>query len=261
MGEFKGWFSNLFNWKTGSSPPSPVFYSSDDLSKTRDTTLRLLQALTFGISRVILNLDAVGSPHAGREIYHCRLDQAVVDAQHPGITLKPLKLRLEFSSAAPASPAPVPVSAPMSANPDLSGRPLSTAYGPGPGPGATQMQGLASPNYLATPQLRTSSAGRASASFGLGRTASQTGSSAGPGAPPTPLMQAHWELPVDCNSVVVMTFEKGSTSTFRVLRQRVQELLGGAGVVPPPTPSGAMSPMVGSSAAFGEGYQYQRIGV
>ena len=45
IGEFKGWFSNLFHWKAHSY----TLYSVDDVTTTRDEVRRLLQSLGVSV--------------------------------------------------------------------------------------------------------------------------------------------------------------------------------------------------------------------
>jgi hypothetical protein len=64
VGEFKGWFSNLFNWKT----QSYVLYSHDDVSPTRDEAIRLLEQL--GVT--VASEEADGIP-----VLRCRVDEGL----------------------------------------------------------------------------------------------------------------------------------------------------------------------------------------
>ncbi|KAH6917782.1 CAMK/CAMKL/GIN4 protein kinase [Coprinopsis sp. MPI-PUGE-AT-0042] len=214
VGEFKGWFSNLFNWKNAASPPSTVFYSTQDLPRTREITLRFFQSLTFGISRVIMDVNSDG--REGSEIYHCRLDQAAVDRvgdKEVG-TLKPVRLRVEFGLAVPPSPTL------------LVGASPAATYGENAYSYVAQQQtgGTTALGYPISYRARTSLA--------LGRTTSNTGSVMHtPTHPATPLLSPHWEIPAGCACVVVMTFEKGSTSTFRTVRQRLRDVLADGVVV------------------------------
>jgi hypothetical protein len=148
------------------------------------------------------------------EIYHCRLDQAVVDrvGDKEAGTLKALRLRVEFNLANPAI-------SPVGAGPAAIYGEQASSYA------APQQTGSATTSgYPISYRPRNSLA--------LGRTASNTGSVIHtPTHPSTPLLSPHWEIPMGCACVVVMTFEKGSTSTFRTLRQRLRDLFADSGMI------------------------------
>lgn len=96
VGEFKGWFSNLFNWKN--QPNAGVLYSPDDIHKTRFEVGRLLQGL--GIS-----FGATGGSDGVSDdfVLKCQVQENV------HLNLKGLRFRIEFTStqqtlSSPASP-------------------------------------------------------------------------------------------------------------------------------------------------------------
>lgn len=96
VGEFKGWFTNLFNWK---SSGQGMFYSVHDIPKTRMDVGRMLES--FGIT-----VDGVGSSIADLEFgetLRCRLDMVTTDVL-TGSTWKPTRFRVEFSLGLSDSP-------------------------------------------------------------------------------------------------------------------------------------------------------------
>ena len=94
VGEFKGWFSNLFSWKNGASAngQSNTIYSPDDLSKTRVDVARLLE--TFGVI-VMFEKPSDSQPEDTPRL-KCRIEELSVDIQ-ANISLKPVRFRVEFT--------------------------------------------------------------------------------------------------------------------------------------------------------------------
>ena len=80
VGEFKGWFSNLFHWKV----QSYVLYSVDDVSATRNEALRLLEAFSISILE-----DQWG-------VIKCRADD-IFDGNN--VVQKSMRFRVEVSPA------------------------------------------------------------------------------------------------------------------------------------------------------------------
>ncbi|KXN91564.1 Serine/threonine-protein kinase HSL1 [Leucoagaricus sp. SymC.cos] len=96
VGEFKGWFTNLFNWK---SSGQGVFYSVHESPRTRMDVGRMLES--FGVT-----VDGIGSTVADVEFgktLRCRVDLVTVDAA-TGTTWKPTRFRVEFFSGLSVSP-------------------------------------------------------------------------------------------------------------------------------------------------------------
>lgn len=90
VGEFRGWFTNLFNWKSGGQG---MFYSVHDIPRTRTDIGRMLES--FGVA-----IDGVGSiaADAGQgDTLRCRIDLITTDSL-TGTTWKPTKFRVDFSS-------------------------------------------------------------------------------------------------------------------------------------------------------------------
>lgn len=86
VGEFKGWFSNLFNWK----PQTYVLYSPDDMLATRNETTRLLEQ--FGVTVALEDGDA-----NGWGMLRCRVDDGA-DGSAGSAIQKQSRFRIEFSS-------------------------------------------------------------------------------------------------------------------------------------------------------------------
>ena len=85
VGEFKGWFSNLFNWKS----QTYVLCSTDNIFTTRNETISLLQQ--FGVVIALEDADAWGQ-------LRCRVDD-VLDAPTGNIIQKQTRFRVELYSA------------------------------------------------------------------------------------------------------------------------------------------------------------------
>jgi len=93
VGEFRGWFSNLFNWKT----PTYVLHSYNNCLTTRDETARLLE--DFGVSVLLEDVQGWG-------VLKCKVDD-VLDVSGV-VTQKQVRFRVEFQpyrAPAPVSPA------------------------------------------------------------------------------------------------------------------------------------------------------------
>ncbi|KAF9446682.1 Pkinase-domain-containing protein [Macrolepiota fuliginosa MF-IS2] len=96
VGEFKGWFTNLFNWK---SSGQGMFYTVHGIPRTRMDIGRILES--FGI-----NVDGTGPTVADIEqsdMLRCRLDLVTTDSL-TGTTWKPTRFRVEFSAGQLYSP-------------------------------------------------------------------------------------------------------------------------------------------------------------
>jgi hypothetical protein len=94
VGEFKGWFSNLFNWKS----QTYVLCSTDNIFTTRNETIRLLQQ--FGVVIALEDADAWGQ-------LRCRVDD-VLDAPTGNIVQKQTRFRVELYSAPGNQHSPYP---------------------------------------------------------------------------------------------------------------------------------------------------------
>lgn len=96
--EFKGWLSNLFNWK---STGQGVFYSVHDISRTRKEICLTLES--FGFTLESTGPGGIDSGHI--EGLRCRLDQGASDYANANVW-KPVKFRIEFSTGSSISPFP-----------------------------------------------------------------------------------------------------------------------------------------------------------
>lgn len=91
VGEFKGWFSNLFNWRAHTY----VLCSTNNVAATRTETVRILEQL--GITIVLEDPDNM-QPHGGgtAAVLRCRTNE-VVDGATGAIVQKHVRFRVEFS--------------------------------------------------------------------------------------------------------------------------------------------------------------------
>ncbi len=94
--ELKGWFNNLFSWK---SSDQYVFYSVYDTSRTRKEITRTLES--FGITFESSGLSSVDMGQT--EGLRCRLDFGGVDFA-TGNIWKAVKFRIEFLAGSSDSP-------------------------------------------------------------------------------------------------------------------------------------------------------------
>ncbi|TFK73449.1 Pkinase-domain-containing protein [Pluteus cervinus] len=101
IGEFKGWFSNLFNWRSQNASQSGVFYSSDDIPTTRMAVGRLLESMGVVVEETDFNI-IEGNFQDRPASLRCKVEENSADG-----TLKPVKFRIEFTtSSIPGSPVP-----------------------------------------------------------------------------------------------------------------------------------------------------------
>ncbi|KAG1736084.1 uncharacterized protein EDB91DRAFT_1142665 [Suillus paluster] len=89
VGEVKGWFSNLFNWKAHTY----VLCSTDTLYATRNEAVRILEQ--FG---VVVGLEETD----GHGVLRCRMSD-LIDTMSGSVVQKQVRFRVEFSSSASAS--------------------------------------------------------------------------------------------------------------------------------------------------------------
>ncbi|RXW21251.1 hypothetical protein EST38_g4615 [Candolleomyces aberdarensis] len=272
VGEFRGWFSNLFNWKPGGgsvAQPS-VFYSMEDGPRTRDLAFALFQSMGFVISRTLATPISIPTPIATSvataagmtspgaagavaatatdsqasydsnihcvEVYQCRLDQFVSDPQTGGV-LKPNRFKVEFCFVSTTGPTQALTPGPGTAgfpSPNLA--PGVYSHSPAPD-GSNPYYPVATPttphgNYLATPTPTTATgfnsyfrSPRHSLTMlgGGGGHRSASLSSATP-------MQTGWDAPPGCSCVITLAHEKGSTSTFKAVRERLKDVFDAQGM-------------------------------
>jgi hypothetical protein len=91
VGEFKGWFSNLFNWRAHTY----VLCSTNNLAATRTETIRILEQL--GVTIALEDPDSM-HPHGGgtAAVLRCRTNE-VVDEATGAVVQKHVRFRVEFS--------------------------------------------------------------------------------------------------------------------------------------------------------------------
>lgn len=190
VGEFKGWFSNLFNWKN-SNGQGGVLYSVDDIYRTRSNVAGLLENLGITTGH---STSGESSLTEQIEILVCRLDQPCVDPA-TGISLKNVRFRVEFrASSGPSDPQYL-----MSPNCEESPYILATPVAP-------------NSSHLATP-----GSSRPRASILLGRTSSNSSSF------PSSAGLAKWDFPPGCLCAIALVHEKGSMSTFRAVWRKLKD--------------------------------------
>ncbi|KAG2031418.1 hypothetical protein BDR03DRAFT_928036 [Suillus americanus] len=89
VGEVKGWFSNLFNWKAHTY----VLCSTDTMYATRNEAVRILEQ--FG---VIVGLEETD----GHGVLRCRMND-LIDTMSGSVVQKQVRFRVEFSSSSSSS--------------------------------------------------------------------------------------------------------------------------------------------------------------
>ncbi|KAF8814699.1 Pkinase-domain-containing protein [Phlegmacium glaucopus] len=199
VGEFKGWFSNLFNWKPSSSQGG-VLYSVDDLQQTRLNIARLLEGIG-------INLGHSAADHLQPELSNvllCRIDQPTTDPVN-GITLKSVRFRVEFK----AGPRPPDSQIPMTHNRDDNAYFLAAPAG--------------NPNQLATGNGNAGNSSRPRASVLLGRSVPLV----------SPVALPKWDFPPGCLCAIALIYEKGSMSTFRAVWRQLKAEYGDASTAYP----------------------------
>jgi hypothetical protein len=188
VGEFKGWFSNLFNWKNHANGQGGVLYSTDDVSKTRADIGRLLERLGVVVEGGGFNRGMGLGDCAGP--LKCRTE----DPSGDGVLLpniKPVRFRVEFSFTLPSLNQPL-------ASPNQNSSFLAAPP--------------ANPYFTATP---AGSSPRARTSMLISKPSHTT-----PLSSPNPGI----EFPPGCATAVVFIHEKGSASSFRTVWRRLKEI-------------------------------------
>ncbi|KAF9467937.1 hypothetical protein BDZ94DRAFT_1248098 [Collybia nuda] len=205
VGEFKGWFSNLFNWKNQAHAHGGVLYSSDDVSKTRADIGRLLNG--FGIFVEGGGFDKSMSPANPGGALKCRVEESNGDLGTMQ-TLKPVRFRVEFSvspSSGLSFTTPNHNSALLAA-PGVN--PYSNSAAPSKSRNSMSMNKGGNTTPLSSPTLST-------------------------------------EFPPGCVSAVILIYEKGSASSFRMVWRRLKEVYGNVpNAFPVSSPVIASTPMV-----------------
>ncbi|KAG5652087.1 hypothetical protein H0H81_006350 [Sphagnurus paluster] len=223
VGEFKGWFSNLFNWKNHAAAQGGILYSADDVSRTRVDVGRLLEGL--GVIIEGNGFDRGMSPVDAAAPLKCRVEDP--NDTRNAYTLKPVRFRIEFS-VAPQPPAHLQ---PHDNGQLLAGQPYNSTpdrdflSAPAPHPNFPFANGAPA----TTPRIRNSVL--------MGRTpvASPLMAQGGPGDGSA--------FPPGSACAVFMAYEKGSVSTFRVIWRRLKEVYGLAGGAVPCSPAMINTPV------------------
>lgn len=203
VGEFKGWFSNLFNWKPSSSQGG-ILYSVDDLQQTRLNVARLLEGTG-------INLGHSSADHLHPELSNvllCRIDHPTTDPVN-GITLKNVRFRVEFKAGPGPSDSQIPAT--HDRDDDLNVLPVS----------------VGNPNQLVPSSVNVGSSSRPRASVLLGRSAPLMTPLVSPVAP------AKLDFPPGCLCAIALIYEKGSMSTFRAVWRQLKAEYGDASTAYP----------------------------
>ena len=203
VGEIKGWFSNLFNWKSSSSQGG-VLYSVDNLQQTKLNIARLLEGIGINLGH-----SAADNLHPDlSDVLLCRIDQPTTNPLN-GITLKGVRFRVEFNAG------PGPSDSKISGTHNRDDNPYFLAAPAG------------NSNQLVTSSTNTGNSSRPRASVLLGRS--------------TPLMTplvspaalARWDFPPGCLCAIALVYEKGSMSTFRAVWRQLKAEYGDASTAYP----------------------------
>ncbi|KAF9525094.1 hypothetical protein CPB83DRAFT_568944 [Crepidotus variabilis] len=219
VGEFKGWFSNLFGWKN-SSYNSGLLYSPFDLQTTQLSVVRLLEGLG-----VLVTDTRSPTRHSAlldnSTVLYCRIDQPSIDSSS-GTPLKAVRFKVEIRGTGFMNEPQTAMSPIGEDNPYF----ISEL----PAAGVLSVSSPVTPiNPLSagggTPSMISSSRPRNTLLLG-GRSSSYGTPLPSPGLPGS----ARWDstLPTGCLCSVALVHEKGSTSTFRLIWKKVKEECSGA---------------------------------
>ncbi|KAG6902185.1 hypothetical protein C0995_003281 [Termitomyces sp. Mi166 len=192
VGEFKGWFSNLFNWKHNVTTQGGILYSSDNVSKTRADIGRILEGLGVvveggGFDRGMTQADCAGP-------LKCRVEDP--SGMRTAYTFKAVRFRVEFSVAPTHPTGDAATSAGRGSSQPNNDPDLLAA--PAPGLGAPLASGNTGVGALTTPRTR--------GSVLIGG---------------SPLLGT--EFPPESACAIYMAYEKGSVSSFRLVWRRLKE--------------------------------------
>ena len=206
VGEFKGWFSNLFNWKH-SNTQGGVLYSVDDLQQTKLNIARLLEGIGINLGHSAAN----NLQPELSDVLLCRIDQPTTDSSVNGITLKSVRFRVEFKAGPGPSDPQLPATHNRDDNPYFLAAPAPAG----------------NPNQTATGSGNAGNSSRPRASVLLGRSAPLTTPLVGPVA------LAKWDLPPGYLCAIALVYEKGSMSTFKAIWRQLKAEYGDASTVYP----------------------------
>ncbi|KAF8637931.1 hypothetical protein AX17_002552 [Amanita inopinata Kibby_2008] len=241
VGEFKGWFSNLFNWKNGGNHVNlhrqndDMVYSLDDLPKTCGDVGRLLESLgiivvfeaTMGLSD---GLDHNGCSTAAK--LKCRVEEPSADAQ-ANLSLKPVRFRVEIKPIGQAKPQVrqslwSPPLSPIADNSCFFLPPGPVEDGNNGDVYSTTIPFIAAPNPGLTPRVRNSMLPVMMQASNSGQntpipspylTDAQMNPSTGLGG-----NSAGSYIPQGSTCAMLLVYEKGSMSSFKAIRRKIKEL-------------------------------------
>lgn len=218
VGEVKGWFSNLFNWKAHhSNGQGGILYSADDVFRTRIDVGRQLEALGVNVDG-----NGYGAENTNHPNYLAALKCKVDDLNPDAITnmhLKPVKFRVEFAC---------PTHSPRAIfSPTLNMHHLTS-----PNPNIPLID---TPNPSINPKSVTNIF------------ATRHGV---PNLSPNP--SSGIAFPPGSASAIILVHEKGSASTFRIVWRRLKDVYGSieSAAYPVLSPTMASSPMVEQPQRF-----------
>lgn len=257
VGEFKGWFSNLFNWRNSASASGQgnMIYSPDDLSKTREDVARLLE--TFG---VILMFEKQSDSQSDDTLrLKCRIEELSVDPQ-ANISLKPVRFRVEFTPIQQTRPlvrqsAWSPPLSPITDNtyfflppndedPIINGSKNQAPRHSAPNPGLTPRVRMSMlPVVMGVP-----SSGQNTPMPSPGLNELQMS----PGTFPTGNDDGNGPcIPYGTSCSILLVYEKGSTSSFKTIWRKVKDVYCGSltkiAALQSPKDFSAFSPMMAST--------------
>lgn len=254
VGEFKGWFSSLFNWKNSASGSGQnnVIYSPDDLSKTCVDVAKLLETLG-----VIVVFEKPSDSLCDDIIrLKCRIEELSVDRQ-ANISLKPVRFRVEFKPIQQARPlirqsAWSPPLSPITDNACFFLPPNDEDVAIN-----TQTPLLSAPNPGLTPRIRTSMLPVVMGAPSSGQNTPMPSPCLNelhmsPGAGPSGNDNGNGsDVPYGALCGILLVYEKGSTSSFKTIWRKVKDAYGGwhttLPVVQSPKDFSAFSPIMVST--------------
>lgn len=217
VGDLKGWISNIFNWK-GLSPSVGVLYSPKNVQTTRANVTRILDSL--GVLVTIVQVPPAYQTSLDQPCsFHCRIDQPTVDPSS-GIQLKSVRFKLEIY------PAGCPAMSPTDEDhPHI----LATPY---PASGVHSGSCPTSPNFanghafIGISSVVSGSRPKSSIFFG-GRSSSHGTPLPSPALPGSARPDS--PLPPGCLCAIALVYEKGSSSSYRLVWQKLIEEFGDSG--------------------------------
>ena len=217
VGEFKGWFSNLFNWRQ-SNPSVAIIYSPDDAQRTRSNVSRILEEAGVVVSNTQLPADHHPHKVEQGDSLICRVDHPIVDAT-TGFPLKSVRFRVEFRTGPGVEPQPTMQSI-IEEN---------TCFVPS----LKQVSNISAANSPVTPVNPVPTSGLAASrprtSFLLGGRSSSHGTPLPSPALLSGFSKGESNFPPGCSCAMALIYEKGSITTFKHVWRKVKEEYGDLG--------------------------------